>query len=67
ALAKSLFGSIFLWFTVQAIISVAVDKQNINANVIKRAVIALTCLALINLRLGTEVKSDNGNQSFTVS
>ncbi|PMH40123.1 hypothetical protein BCU69_16640 [Vibrio cyclitrophicus] len=67
ALAKSLFGSIFLWFTVQAIISVAVDKQNINTNVIKRAVIALICLGLINLRLGTEVKSDNGNQSFTVS
>ncbi|WP_411062396.1 hypothetical protein AAFX13_00390 [Vibrio parahaemolyticus] len=67
ALAKSLFGSIFLWFTVQAIISVAVDKQNINTNVVKRAVIALICLALINVRLDTEIKSDNGNQSFVAS
>ncbi|ATI48524.1 hypothetical protein CO725_24190 [Vibrio parahaemolyticus] len=67
ALAKSLFGSIFLWFTVQAIISIAVDKQNINTNVVKRAVIALICLALINVRLDTEVKSDNGNQTFIAS
>lgn len=67
ALAKSLFGSIFLWFTVQTIISVAVDKQNINTNVVKRAVIALICLALINVRLDTEVKSDNGNQTFIAS
>lgn len=67
ALAKSLFGSIFLWFTVQGIISAAVDKQNINTNVIKRAVIALICLALINVRLDTNIKSDNGNQSFIAS